>query len=58
MDKCQYCPNEAEYKCMVEDAENPAKHHTEDVCSECINRPDVKAGLIDSWTKAEWLAMD
>lgn len=54
MDKCKYCSADAEYKIMVED-DNPSKHHIEDVCSECINKPDIKCGLIESWTKAEWL---
>lgn len=53
MDKCKYCDNEAEFKCLVEDDENPAKSHTEDVCSECISK--LKHSLLDSWTKAEWL---
>jgi hypothetical protein len=56
MDKCKYCDNEAEFKCLVEDWENPARSHTEDVCSEHLEK--VKAGLIDRWTKKEWLEME
>lgn len=54
MDKCKYCSNNAEYKCMVENDENPALAHTEDVCSECMEK--IKNSLIDSWTKSEWLS--
>lgn len=57
MDKCKYCDNEAEFKCLVEDDENPIKSHTEDVCSEC-KEIYLKHLLIESWTKAEWLSME
>lgn len=56
MDKCKYCENEAEYKCLVEDDYNPQKSHTEDVCSEHIDK--IRRGLIESWTKKEWLRPD
>jgi hypothetical protein len=56
MDKCKYCDSEAEYKCLVEDDENPLHSHTEDVCSECMTK--IQYGLIESWTKKEWLNMD
>ena len=54
MDKCKYCDDDAEFKCLVENDYDPTKSHTEDVCSECIEK--IKAGLIESWTRAEWLA--
>lgn len=56
MDKCKYCNSNAEFKCLVEDDENPIKSHTEDVCSECMEK--VKSRLIESWTKAEVLDWD
>jgi len=56
MDKCKYCSSDAEFKCLVEDDENPIKSHTEDVCSECIEK--LTHGLIESWTKTEWLNQD
>ena len=39
---------------MVEDDYDPHKHHTEYVCSECLNLSQVRSGLIESWTPAEW----
>lgn len=56
MDKCLYCPNEAEYKVMVEDDENPIMSHTEDVCGECLYKIEYKT--IEAWTKQEWLNDD
>ncbi len=56
MDKCKYCDADAEFKAMVENVYDPHKHHIEDVCSEHLET--IKAGLIEAWTKAEWLSMD
>jgi hypothetical protein len=57
LDKCKYCDAEAEHKCLVEN-DVPPGTHTEDVCSECLSRPDLRSGLIESWTRREWLEMD
>lgn len=54
MDKCKFCENEAEFKVMVEDDYNPQRNHTDDVCGEHY----PKYGIIESWTKMEWLSLD
>lgn len=50
---CKYCDNPSEFIVMLED-DDPNLHHTEYVCSECLNLDTVQAGLIESWTPSEW----
>lgn len=51
---CQVCNvNQVEFVAYMEDNYNPHTTQTKYVCAECLNK--LKAGLIDYWTKAEWL---
>lgn len=53
-DICQVCQtNKVEFVAYCEARFNTYGTETRYVCAECLEK--IKAGLIDSWTKAEWL---
>lgn len=51
-DKCDKCDNIMEFKVMMENDENPMKHHLENLCGECLHK--LSAGVIETWTFSEW----
>lgn len=50
--KCNRCDNKPVFYVLLEDDENPYKHHTEQLCEDC----QVKAvrSVIEVWTEREW----